>query len=603
MEKIKIESSDGYLHLKDLPHNCIFNKVITGCGGTTIVLENNENYVIAVPTTELIVNKTGVCEADESVVDFKGKKVFGLFGAFDNSVKSRLKKYLKTDGIKKVMCTYDKLPKLIEYLNPKDYRLLIDEYHSLLKAYSYRDKAIDGVLDCFKDYKSFCFMSATPIQAEFKPICLESIEEIVADWKETDTLLVKLDRTNKPYLKAAQYINAYKTDGCIEVNDNKSYEAFFFINSVTDIASILRHCNLTNEEVKIVCADNERNRKTLEGYTISNSRSENKKFTFITSKSFEGADYYSENAMCFVVSSSSNPHTLAAIDTDIPQIAGRIRTKSNPFRNILIHIFNTSKLNLDVTYDEMVERTNRQIDATQATANLFNNADTIVKDNIRGKIKRSINDWYMSYDSQSDTFKVNDILPKLELYNYQLNQIIYKSGLSLFKAYWNNDIATTEVDYERFNECISKAGKKLSFKEAFLRYAELTKAMIISPELNNISKIQPLVVPAYHKLGIDKVRALRYVKSAVEDALTSLDTDKNKDTKIAQILSKNIVIGFNSSADTKQLISDAYNIIGIKYKAKATDLSKWFDCEASVKWIEGKSVKGFKVYRPKFMFN
>lgn len=30
---LKINSTDGYLHLEDLPHNCIFNKVITGCGG------------------------------------------------------------------------------------------------------------------------------------------------------------------------------------------------------------------------------------------------------------------------------------------------------------------------------------------------------------------------------------------------------------------------------------------------------------------------------------------------------------------------------------------------------------------------------------------
>ena len=33
------------MDLIDLPHNCIFNKVITGCGGTTISLKNAENYV------------------------------------------------------------------------------------------------------------------------------------------------------------------------------------------------------------------------------------------------------------------------------------------------------------------------------------------------------------------------------------------------------------------------------------------------------------------------------------------------------------------------------------------------------------------------------
>ena len=43
--------------MNDLPHDCIFNKVKTGCGATTIAIKNAENYVIAVPTTEIIENK------------------------------------------------------------------------------------------------------------------------------------------------------------------------------------------------------------------------------------------------------------------------------------------------------------------------------------------------------------------------------------------------------------------------------------------------------------------------------------------------------------------------------------------------------------------
>ncbi len=57
MIPFEISERDGFLVMEDFPENCIFLKVKTGCGGTTIVLENNENYVIAVPTTELITNK------------------------------------------------------------------------------------------------------------------------------------------------------------------------------------------------------------------------------------------------------------------------------------------------------------------------------------------------------------------------------------------------------------------------------------------------------------------------------------------------------------------------------------------------------------------
>ena len=46
---LRIETTNGFLNLEDLPHNCLFNKVVTGCGATTIALQNSENYVIAVP--------------------------------------------------------------------------------------------------------------------------------------------------------------------------------------------------------------------------------------------------------------------------------------------------------------------------------------------------------------------------------------------------------------------------------------------------------------------------------------------------------------------------------------------------------------------------
>lgn len=66
MRKIKISSNDGYLNLKELPKNCIFNKVITGCGGTTIAMKDNDYYVIVCPTVELIINKLGITEAGKT---------------------------------------------------------------------------------------------------------------------------------------------------------------------------------------------------------------------------------------------------------------------------------------------------------------------------------------------------------------------------------------------------------------------------------------------------------------------------------------------------------------------------------------------------------
>ena len=68
MSELKINSNNGFLQMEDLPQNCIFNKVVTGCGGTTIVLFNERDYIISVPTTELITNKTGLTEAGVTII-------------------------------------------------------------------------------------------------------------------------------------------------------------------------------------------------------------------------------------------------------------------------------------------------------------------------------------------------------------------------------------------------------------------------------------------------------------------------------------------------------------------------------------------------------
>lgn len=548
MESFEIKSNDGFLHLEDLPHNCIFNKVVTGCGGTTVVLQNAEDYVIAVPTTELIINKTDITMAGISNISYNGIRPFGLFGRFDDAVERQLKEYLNSSGTKKIMCTYDKVPRLMEYIQAKDYRILIDEYHSLLKAYSYRQKAIDGVLANFRAFKSFCFMSATPILPSFKPNCLEDVKEIQADWGEEDDdkkLKVELQQTNKPYTLAANIINTYQRDGFIVSKEgHKSYEAFFFINSVTDIAAILKHCNLNNDEVRIICADTPENREKLTGYDICNSRSPNKMFNFITSKSFEGADYHSETGLCFVVSSASNSHTLASIDTDIPQIAGRIRTKTNPFRYFLVHIFNTTykKLELDLTYEQMEAKTNEAIEKARKTVEFFNSAiDKDVKDNLRVNLKHNLNKFYMSYDSINDQFILNDILPKLELYNYQVNQKIYKNGLSIAKGYEDNGIETDRADYVKVDDSIST--KKQSFKEAFLQYADLVAHHPHIFALTLLEQQQPLVKAAYYKLGVERVRNLRYIKKSVEAALSCLDDEKTKEQKLALLIVKLIPSG------------------------------------------------------------
>ena len=605
MRTIKIKSENGYLNLNYLPTNCIFNKKVTGCGGTSIALYGNTPYVIAVPTTELITNKTGLVQAGIAEVRM-GDKSTMIFGLFDkNPWKRNLKQFLNTDyGLPKhIMCTYDKVEALTEWLDGKEaeFNLLVDEYQVLLKAYSYRNKAINGVLRSFKKYMTYCFMSATPISSEFMPEVMKDIELVEAEWEEVDKLKVILDETNHPYQKVANLINSFKNSGykmCMNGN-NVAEELFIFLNSVTDIASILKYCELTNDEVKIVCNGKEENQRKLAGYTISNSRAANKPITFITSKSFEGADYFSKNGISIVVSNSSNSCTQLDISTDIYQIAGRIRNIDNPYRKMLIHIFNSAgkgKLNLDINYDEMVQIVNNRISGAKKLIDLANEDEEAGKAAI-------FNDSYIFKD-ENEKYHLNDMLIKLELFNYRINQEIYRNGISLSKAYSANSVEVFEAspDLELENN-ITKATTKITFKEAFIEYAEIKGNKYNMTDTSYLEKVQPLIVAAYSELGEKKVRELKYIKKNIEAALLNADVSKNIDNKIAKLLKSEISSGFISRKDLKAILTKVYDRLGVAKVAKATDIERFYECKDTSKRVEGYKITGYDIYRPRLIFS
>lgn len=597
MKTIKITSISGYLEMADLPHNCIFNKVITGCGGTTVALSNNECYIIAVPTQELIKNKIKRDDAGVGTYTLQNgetREIFGLFGYSSYMMKKDLREYIESHEIKKIMCTYDKMEMLLHFIDPQDYRLLVDEYHTLLKAYSFREKAINRVFSTFRMYKSFCFMSATPIMPDFKPALLDDVEEVMAEWDNVEKITVNLQYSNKPFLTAANIIKRYQTDGFVEVNGNKSYEAFFFINSVNEICKILKHCNLTNNNARIICADTEDNRKKLGDFNISTSNSENKQFTFITCKSFEGVDYFSDSAISFVVSSASTEHTKLAIDTDIPQIVGRIRSKNNPFRNKIVHIYNkTNKdINLTTSFEEMTDITNRTEEGAKQQIEKYNKATTRAE---KIAIKRLINNDLIL--ETEDGIYYNDAILKLDLYNFKVNHIIYKSGISVRTEYQEQGIQATAITYNKEDGEIKTENetKAIPFKEAYLK-ALTCKDLVQRDQYMKVD----MVKEAIEQLTPEEVRAARYTKKAVKELLISKNEKLNQFTKAIKMIKQEMPYNeFVPVAKVKAILANIYEILGIEKKAKATDITAFFYAKRATRRIDGINTDTICIIRPK----
>lgn len=533
MIKLEIQERDGYLIMDDFPENCIFNKVKTGCGATTIALTNDENYIIAVPTTELVINKC-YPPKDRDGNDLVWKKsqiqagvsptndnLFGLYDKLNRTVKAKLSKFLKQDGVKKIICTYDKVEKLIEFINPLEFKILVDEYHNLLKQYGFRTMVINQIIEKFKCFKSHCFLTATPIPELFKPKVFAEMTEYVANWKTVDKITIYPCPCVKASTTAANVIKHYKDNGYFVLDGIKSEEAYFFVNSVREIKEILKQAKLTNDDCRIICADDEMNHYKLEGFEISSSTAPAKRFTFVTCKAFEGVDYYSETAICFIVSDSYNKHTLISIDMDIPQIAGRIRTKSNPFRNKIVHIFNPKTINYYLPFNVMKQKIAQELAAAEERVQLLNESK-LGKDARKqqdAELKRLGANTYII--KKGDRYEVNDMVAQLKLYQHWTTHIVYRSSEALEEAYEELGMTVSEA-YEwdvKSDDVVKKVLKSPQFRDRLKRFCDLKEKATLTDserrELEALASKDPILEQGCKVLGLTELRRTR-TKKAIE---------------------------------------------------------------------------------------
>ena len=145
-----IDSTKNYLSevFDFLPSHVLLDKGMTGCGGTTLELTCPRNSLILVPTVNLVLNKMAP----------------GILGVYNKTNDSEITEYINSNiQYKKIIGTYDSLMRVINIPEIRDYFLLIDEYHYMFTYYKFRNKAIRFILDNYKQFKNWCFMTATPL--------------------------------------------------------------------------------------------------------------------------------------------------------------------------------------------------------------------------------------------------------------------------------------------------------------------------------------------------------------------------------------------------------------------------------------------------------
>ena len=232
--------------MNEIPSNCILSKRIPGCGATTLELDTNRSSIIVVPNVPVIVSKCN--------------KYPNLLGVYEKVTVSEICNYINKNRIRKIMTTpesFCKVKSACEKCNINIYTnffLLEDECHQIIKDVDYRPDIVMPMNDFFL-FNRKALVSATPIgfsDPRFEENHFEIIE-ITADYD------YRQDITVTQTYNIAKAVDKYL--------ENHNGTICFFINSVVEIYSIMKHFNLL-EDSAVYCAPKSRGKLKAEyGFT------------------------------------------------------------------------------------------------------------------------------------------------------------------------------------------------------------------------------------------------------------------------------------------------------------------------------------------------
>ena len=422
MKTTTFKFKETYLNqvISELPSHCLLNKGITGCGGTTVELESKRNSIILCPTRNLVTSKSSI----------------GYFGVDGKVTKKDIKNYIDNEqSFKKIVATYDALPKLMDSIpDYQDYFLLIDEYHLLFNDYSFRGECIKFILYNFKNFKNWCFMTATPLKEEFILEELKDIPQINYEWENSIPVNIHITDTYYVQKTILEYIELFK-----------DRNLHIFLNSVSTIYNLVK--NISEDSYRVVCSENSKTKIK----NFSKITSPIKKLNFYTSCAFEGCDIYDPNGLCIIICDTNISTTVLDIATKIRQVCGRLR--DSKYKNECYLILNTSKHRYagtsKIEFENQVEESERLGKIKHKELHDFPLIGDRKKLELRLYSKEKYATLYLN--RYKDDIYYDENLKKMDIYNYNLISEIYSTSISVIGEFEKNNIPVKKENTQLSN--------------------------------------------------------------------------------------------------------------------------------------------------------
>lgn len=571
----------------------ILNKGITGCGATSVAIEDEHKTIICSPRINLIDNKAG-----------QHKGLFGVYGDVKND---EIKAYLEKTATPKIMATYDALPRLARLIDDKtDWRVVVDEYQYLLIDSGFKSDTALALLDVLNEFDYVTYLSATPIADRYIQQ-MEQFKDVPYTkliWSNVEKIDVERVVSAKPINNAIEIVRNYQSGRFPHIDGVQSTECVIFLNSVTNIVNIIRQCDLQSDEVNIIIAKTSENKEFVKELgnrfeigECPKRGEQHKMFTFCTSTAFAGCDFYSTCASTFVISDNKRVHTSIDIATELVQIAGRQRLACNPFRKSIVFIYN-----VDIgegSADAYKEAIERKLMKSEKMAEYKNGAidkdikNDLIRETSEMQNIKKYSESYVRYDEKSDSFAVNHMAYMNDLFAYDVQHENYQNSIIVKKQLEDSgfSVGASEkmADYKEQLKCILT---KEGFADRMKRYCELRRLKESSPFVFATELMEQRydgLKLYYDKLGYEKIRALGYKESGIKREMELYYRANDIKRKFREIFT----IGKRMTVDEiRQRMREVYASYGIKKSGVATDLEKEYGI--SIKYVKIATLDGIR---------
>lgn len=316
-----------------------------------------------------------------------------------------------------------------------------------------------------------------------------------------------------------------------------------------------------------------------------------KKINFITKCSFEGVDFYDKDGLIYVVSEAHGGNSLIDISTQLQQIAGRIR--DSKYKHIICHIYSTTPVSSAKSLEEFTTESSKLYQSELKAAAMTMAYEPDQRISLAEKFP-----WrYHYFDEVRKLFVLDPNLRKYEEYAFNLKHQVYRSHVNVSKEYQKQGLAVISRRFQGMPKPELLAETNTSLKRLVLELERLTS---IHENTDGGSEYRaflseaiirfPFLPNALEHLGFEGMREKDYHTGNIEKFLTKRIPKSENKAELLQVqalLQKypEFKVGNELMGNSiKKTLNECYRVLGIKDKAKAGHILRYFKAKATVKF-------------------